>query len=156
MSSFFFNNFFHLFLCTKFCIRIGQSECFVVGIDQGLLQPYRALLPPMKLGFQPSSLVLLVSTAKPVSCAHAPSMCIIIRSASAQERTYRLLASVGGADHCLPHCNHLTLFGSAVSVVEFPPQIPVLDASQVSRQETLFHSFKTQLLFCSASFESSA
>ena len=47
-------------------------------------------------------------------------MYYLIRSASAQERTYRLLASVGGADHCIPHCNHLTLFGSAVSVVEFP------------------------------------
>ena len=29
--------------------------------------------------------------------------------------------SVGGADHRIPQCNHLTLFGSAVSVVEFPP-----------------------------------
>ena len=28
--------------------------------------------------------------------------------------------SVGGADHRIPQCNHLTLFGSAVSVVEFP------------------------------------
>ena len=71
-----------------------------------------------------------------------------------QECTYRLLVSVGGADHCIPQCNHLTLFGSAVSVVEFPPQIPVLDASEVSRQERLFHCLKTQLLFRSASFES--
>ena len=29
--------------------------------------------------------------------------------------------SVGGADHRIPQCNHFTLFGSAVSVVEFPP-----------------------------------
>ena len=29
--------------------------------------------------------------------------------------------SVGGADHRIPQCNYLTLFGSAVSVVEFPP-----------------------------------
>ena len=60
------------------------------------------------------------------------------------------------ADRCIPPCNHLTLFGSAASVVEFPPQIPVLDASEVSRQERLFHCFKTQLLFCSGSFESTA
>ena len=84
-------------------------------------------------------------------------MCIVFHLAGPQERTYRLLhGSVGGADHCIQHCNHLTLFGSAVSVLEFPPQIPVLDASQVSRQETFFHCFKTQLLFCSASFESAA
>ena len=29
--------------------------------------------------------------------------------------------SVGGADHRVPQCNRLTLFGSAVSVVEFSP-----------------------------------
>ena len=29
--------------------------------------------------------------------------------------------SVDGADHRIAQCNHLTLFGSAVSVVEFPP-----------------------------------
>ena len=29
--------------------------------------------------------------------------------------------SVGGAGHRIPQCNHLTLFGSADSVVEFPP-----------------------------------
>ena len=33
----------------------------------------------------------------------------------------QLLMSVGGHDHRIPQCNHLTLFGSAVSVVEFPP-----------------------------------
>ena len=45
--------------------------------------------------------------------------------------------SVGGADHCIPQCNRLTLFGSAASVVKFPPapQVPLLDASEVSRQE---------------------
>ena len=53
-------------------------------------------------------------------------MCIKILSAGAQERTYRLLASVGGAGHCIPLCNHLALFGTAVSVVAFPPQILVL------------------------------
>ena len=52
--------------------------------------------------------------------------------------------SVGGADHCIPQCNHLTLFGSGASVVEFRPQIPLLDASDVSRQERFFHSLKTQ------------
>ena len=28
--------------------------------------------------------------------------------------------SVGGAEHRIPQCNHFTLFGSAVSVVEYP------------------------------------
>ena len=37
------------------------------------------------------------------------------------EHANQLLMSVGGADHRIPQCNHLTLFGSAVSVVEFPP-----------------------------------
>ena len=40
---------------------------------------------------------------------------------SADSRYIIILVSVGGADHCIPQCNHLTLFGSAVSVVEFPP-----------------------------------
>ena len=66
--------------------------------------------------------------------------------------------SVGGADHRLPQCNHFTLFGSAVSVVEFPPapQVPLLDGSEVSRQEKLFHSLQTLFLSCIASFESTA
>ena len=29
--------------------------------------------------------------------------------------------SVGEADRRIPHCNRFTLFGSAISVVEFPP-----------------------------------
>ena len=57
-----------------------------------------------------------------------------------------ILVSVGGADYYIPQCNLLPLFGSTVSVVKFPPQIPVLDASEVSGQETLFHCFKTQVL----------
>ena len=36
------------------------------------------------------------------------------------------------------------------------PQVPLLDASQVSRQEKLFHSLLTQFLSCIASFESIA
>ena len=67
--------------------------------------------------------------------------------------------SVGGTDHRIPQCNRLTLFGSAVSVVEFPPaaQVPLLDASEVSRQEKFFHSLQTQFLSCiAASFEITA
>ena len=47
------------------------------------------------------------------------------------------MMSVGGADHCIPQYNRLTLFGSAASVVKLPPapQVPLLDASEVSRQE---------------------
>ena len=42
---------------------------------------------------------------------------------------------MGGADHCIRQCNHLTLFGSAISVVKFPLQISVLAASEATRQE---------------------
>ena len=36
------------------------------------------------------------------------------------EHANLLLVNVGGADHRIPRFNHLTLFGSVVSVVEFP------------------------------------
>ena len=61
------------------------------------------------------------------------------------EHANLLLVSVGGADRRIPRCNHLTLFGSAVSVEEFPPHRK-LDASEVSRQEKLL-----RLTICSES-----
>ena len=36
------------------------------------------------------------------------------------EHANQLLMSVGGNGHRIPQCNHLTLFGNVVSVVEFP------------------------------------
>ena len=60
-------------------------------------------------------------------------------------------------DLCGFHPATLTLFGSAVSV-EFPPhrKFLLLDGSEVSCEEKLFHSLQTQFLSCIASFESTA
>ena len=65
--------------------------------------------------------------------------------------------SVGGVGHrnrsvttspCL-----VVSFSSGVSPA---PQVPLLDASEVPRQEKFFHSLLTQFLWCIASFESFA